>query len=143
MTRQRQQVRGEDRRPRVGRETLAATAPGAASKSEAALEEGDAALDASTEPAQPSKDPARANHLVEFDAEVLGEGDVGDAARFDLGNVVLRREPAVEGYLARSATYDFRDAFNQAKVESVGLPLSITQSKTSEERPTVKQSLWP
>src|SRR6202023_2274742 len=72
------EVVGDDRRPDVGLEVREAT-PCGARQAIGALEAGDASLDAGAEVAQLAIDPVALDHVLDRQAALLVEGDIGDA----------------------------------------------------------------
>ena len=82
----------------------ASTLPGAATKTEDTLEEGNHAFNSGAEVSELAVHPGTGGHLVDSEAALLGEDDVVHAALPGIFEIVLAREGTVGGDLARIVT---------------------------------------
>ena len=103
--RYRQQVGRDDRRPDIALERLPSL-PGAPVQTEAALEPGDARLDACPEAPKLLVDIRAAAHLFGLQAPLLGEAHVLDAHGFGGLQIGLRSKSAVQSSFERVAPID-------------------------------------
>src|SRR6202023_3764055 len=96
---------GDHGRADVGLEVREAP-PWGARKAIGALEAGDASLDAGAEVAQLAIDPVALDHVLDRQAALLVEGDIGDAPGLGLVEIVARGIPTIGRRLTRCAAIE-------------------------------------
>src|SRR5204863_6820873 len=134
------QVVRHHRRPDVGLEMIE-PAPGAACQAVGSLEAGNPGLDPGAEIAQLAINPAALDHVFDRQAALLVEGDIGDAARFGCGEIILAGIAAIGSDLARRHAA-MGDLPLEHRQEALGIGGVTGLDDEVEDQATARVTLW-